>query len=237
MSAAERILYYVNGSIPNWRVALALHEKGLPFTGRRLRVMGEQRETRSPEFLALNPRGKAPVLVEPGVVINESLAVLHYLEARHPAPPLLPPREEPTRLSRVLARMHESDNLQHVYRPIEALFRLKPEEVPAAERARLCAAGAAVRVELARWEEHAAATAHIADEAFTLADCAFYPILGYLQRRGLVLAPYPALRAYAARVRARPAALAAHPEGWPAERCSRPNLFARLAVLEAMVQR
>ena len=55
MSAAERILYYVNGSIPNWRVALALHEKGLPFTGRRLRVTGEQRETRSPAFLALNP--------------------------------------------------------------------------------------------------------------------------------------------------------------------------------------
>ena len=73
--------------------------------------------------------------------------------------------------------------------------------------------------------------------AFLLSESADMAIYTPLQRRGLVLAPYPALRAYAARVRARPAALAAHPEGWPAERCSRPNLFARLAVLEAVVQR
>jgi hypothetical protein len=47
-----RTLYFVNGSIPNWRAMMTLHEKGLAFTPRRLRVMGEPRETRSPEFLA-----------------------------------------------------------------------------------------------------------------------------------------------------------------------------------------
>ena len=61
-----RTLYRVNGSISSWRVELALHEKGLSFEARRLRVMSTPKETRSPAFLAINPRGKAPTLVEPG---------------------------------------------------------------------------------------------------------------------------------------------------------------------------
>jgi glutathione S-transferase len=86
-----RVLYVVNGSISSMRVLVALHEKGLPFEPRRLRVMREPRDTRAPEFLALNPRGQAPVLVEPdGTVMNESLAILTYLELRYPDPALLP---------------------------------------------------------------------------------------------------------------------------------------------------
>ncbi|HEX2689324.1 MAG TPA: glutathione S-transferase N-terminal domain-containing protein [Kofleriaceae bacterium] len=57
-----RALYLVNGSISSIRVLVALHEKSLPFEPRRLRVMREPRDTRTPAFLALNPRGQAPVL-------------------------------------------------------------------------------------------------------------------------------------------------------------------------------
>jgi hypothetical protein len=56
-----RALYLVNGSISSIRVLIALHEKGLAFEPRRLRVMREPRDTRTPAFLALNPRGQAPV--------------------------------------------------------------------------------------------------------------------------------------------------------------------------------
>ena len=45
-------------------------------------VMRTPKPTRSPEFIALNPHGKTPVLCEPdGVVMNESLALLSYLQA------------------------------------------------------------------------------------------------------------------------------------------------------------
>lgn len=90
-----RALYLVNGSISSIRMLIALHEKGLAFEPRRLRVMREPRDTRTPAFLALNPRGQAPVLVEPdGVVMNESLAILTFLELRYPTPPLRP-RDRP----------------------------------------------------------------------------------------------------------------------------------------------
>ncbi|MGK3990290.1 glutathione S-transferase N-terminal domain-containing protein [Sorangium sp. So ce136] len=86
-----RTIFYVNGSISSWRVQLALHEKALAFDGRRMRVMSTPRPTRQPEFLALSPRGKAPVLIdEDGSCVNESLAILTWLELRHPEPSLLP---------------------------------------------------------------------------------------------------------------------------------------------------
>lgn len=62
-----RALYLVNGSISSIRVLIALHEQGLAFLARRLRVMREPRDTRTPAFLALNPRGQAPVLTSVGV--------------------------------------------------------------------------------------------------------------------------------------------------------------------------
>lgn len=221
----ERTLYYVNGSIPNWRVLLALHEKGLTFRPRRLRVMREPRETRSPEFLALNPRGQTPVLVETegDVVMNESLGLLVYLEMRYPEPPLLPPRGEPAALARALAWVHEAEGLACAYDPLEQLFATPPEQLTAAQREQIRGALAAIDADLSLWESRLTGRPFLQD-SFGLADCAFYPVLGYLLRRGLSLAAFPALDAYQRRVRERPAAVASHPEGWHHDR-AQPDLF------------
>ncbi|KAG6861358.1 hypothetical protein C0995_001091 [Termitomyces sp. Mi166 len=55
-------LFYVNGSIPSWRVMMALDEKGIKFKCTRLLIMSDPKETRLPEFLKLDHRGKTPVL-------------------------------------------------------------------------------------------------------------------------------------------------------------------------------
>src|SRR6185436_8327692 len=47
-------------------------------------------EHRGPEYLALNPYGRVPTLEENGFVLYESTAILDYLEATHPSPPLVP---------------------------------------------------------------------------------------------------------------------------------------------------
>ena len=71
-SVPERALYYVNGSIPSWRVMLLLRELGVDASLRRLRVMVTPKETQSPEFLAINPKGGTPTLVEnDGTVLTE----------------------------------------------------------------------------------------------------------------------------------------------------------------------
>lgn len=62
-----------------------LAEKGVEFTLQVERVW-----ERRPEFLALNPAGLVPVLVEEdGSVIAESSAICEYLEELHPEPGLL----------------------------------------------------------------------------------------------------------------------------------------------------
>jgi glutathione S-transferase len=222
-----RTLYLVNGSIPSWRVLIALHEKGLPFEPRRLRVMRTPRETRTPEFLALNPRGQTPVIVEPdGTTMNESLAILSYLELRYPDPPLLP-RDDPGALARTLAYVQEAETFACAYDPIEMLFATEPAALDASQRAAVRGALDAVAFELSLWETRAARSALIAGDAVSLADCAFYPLLSYLLRRGLSLAAHPALDAYERRFRARASAQASYPEGWAHDVVGRPDLFAR----------
>ncbi|MFN7145481.1 MAG: glutathione S-transferase family protein, partial [Myxococcota bacterium] len=79
-------VYWGSGSTPAWRVLLALTLKELPYTSHLLSF--SKRETRTPAFLALNPRGQVPVLVHDGFVLNESLAILAYLDRAFPERPL-----------------------------------------------------------------------------------------------------------------------------------------------------
>jgi maleylpyruvate isomerase len=72
-----------------YRVRIALHMKGLPFeqTSHHLR-RGEQR---SPDYLALNPQGLVPSLIlDDGVVLTQSLAIIEWLDETHPNPRLIP---------------------------------------------------------------------------------------------------------------------------------------------------
>ena len=80
-----RILYHLWLSPMSRKVRLVLGEKKLPF---ELRF--ERTWERRPEFLAMNPAGKVPVLEdEDGAVIADSYAIVEYLEERYPEPPLL----------------------------------------------------------------------------------------------------------------------------------------------------
>ncbi len=79
-------VYWGAGSPYCWRVLLALEAKGLPWQGHLLST--DLQEHKSPHMLALNPRGRLPVLRDGDYTVFESLAVLYYLEQKYPAPPL-----------------------------------------------------------------------------------------------------------------------------------------------------
>ena len=80
-------LFWISGSPYAWRVQLALEYKGVPYVSRRLDA-GKQ-EHRAPAFLALNPRGKVPVLKTGDATLYESVAIIAFLDRAHPAVPLL----------------------------------------------------------------------------------------------------------------------------------------------------
>lgn len=77
------------------RVRIFAAEKGIVLPTRDLSI--PDREHKSDEFLALNPRGQTPALqLDDGTVIAESVAICRYLEGLHPEPPLFgrDPREQ-----------------------------------------------------------------------------------------------------------------------------------------------
>ena len=81
-----RVLYHLWLSPFCRKVRIVLREKGLDFE-LKTENLWERRE----EFLAINPAGQVPVLVEEdGAAIADSGVICEYLEEIMPEPPLLP---------------------------------------------------------------------------------------------------------------------------------------------------
>jgi glutathione S-transferase len=79
-------VFWGSGSPYSWRVLLALEYKRLPYTSHLLQF--SKQEQKSQEMLALNPRGRVPVLRDGEYVCFESLAILYYLDLKYPQGPL-----------------------------------------------------------------------------------------------------------------------------------------------------
>uniref|UniRef100_UPI00286BFE28 glutathione S-transferase family protein n=1 Tax=Chamaesiphon sp. OTE_8_metabat_110 TaxID=2964696 RepID=UPI00286BFE28 len=189
-------------------------------------------ETRMPEFLALNPRGQVPLLVEPdGTKINESLAILHYLELRYPTPSLLPTQKNWQEYANAIAWIQEAEAFAGAYEPLEYFFLKKPSDLNDEEKKEIKRAIIAINFDLNLWEERASKHTFIASELFTLADCSFYPTIAYMMHRGLLLNGFPNLIEYELLVRERTSVRSTRPEGWRYDRTSKPNLFQLATIL------
>lgn len=69
------------------RVRIFAAEKGIDLPSQTVSIIA--REQKTPEFLAINPRGQTPALqLDDGNVIAESVSICRYLEALHPETPL-----------------------------------------------------------------------------------------------------------------------------------------------------
>ena len=108
--------YYGSGSPFAWRVWLALEHKKLPY---ELKVLSfSAGDLRKPEFRALNPRGKVPVIVDEGFVLYESAAILEYLDDAYPQAAALFPRDAQTR---ALCRRYIREMDAYLAPPLEIL--------------------------------------------------------------------------------------------------------------------
>lgn len=79
---------YEFGPTRSMRVRWTLQELGLDFEAVRVNLIAG--EHRSPQFLAINPAGKIPVLVDGDVVLTESVAIVLYLAEKYAAKGLMP---------------------------------------------------------------------------------------------------------------------------------------------------
>lgn len=86
MVPAMRLLHHFWLCPFSRKVRIALREKGLDFE-----LQTEKYWERKADFLALNPAGEVPVLVEPhGLVVIDSQAIAEYLDEVYSERPLLP---------------------------------------------------------------------------------------------------------------------------------------------------
>jgi glutathione S-transferase len=138
--------YYGSGSPFAWKVWLVLEHKAIPYEFRLLSFDGG--DTKTPEFLAVNPRGRVPAILDDGFALWESSAIAEYLEERYPQNPILPKDVKARATARRIAAEADAYLGPCVGRLVElALYAETP-----ASPAEIEAAKAKIQEELARFE-------------------------------------------------------------------------------------
>jgi len=84
-------LFHADISNCSMRVRMALAEKNLEWTSHHLDL--RKKETVTPEYFGIHPKGLVPTLVHDGVVHIESNEIIEYLDRAFPDPPLQPEAE------------------------------------------------------------------------------------------------------------------------------------------------
>ena len=119
-------------SSASYRVRIALAYKGLSYDYRPVHLVRDGGAQHSPVYTALNPEALVPALEDEGAVITQSLAMLEYLEERHPTPSLLPTAPADRAWVRALAdliacEIHPINNLR-VLKYLEQTLGVTPEQ-------------------------------------------------------------------------------------------------------------
>lgn len=83
-------LYSYFRSSASFRVRIALNLKSLAYDYLPIHLLRSGGEQLAPEYRELNPDALVPTLVDGDAVLQQSLAIIEYLEETHPAPPVLP---------------------------------------------------------------------------------------------------------------------------------------------------
>jgi len=216
-------LYWGSGSPYSWRVLLALEYKRLAYTGHLLQF--SKQEHKSPQILALNFRGRVPILKDGSYVVFESLAVLYYLDLKYPQPPIFGRTpEEAGVIMRVICE-YQSYAEEHLMKLVRAFFMPQPQAQYRADE--LASAMHVVASEARSIEARLAKSEWVVGESFSAADIVIFPGLQVLLRalgkpqarelstRFLPLAVnYPALERWIARVEALPGYDRTYPPHW-----------------------
>lgn len=191
------------------KVLIALYENGTPF---EFRCIGPDTPQHVEAWMRRWPLRKFPLLLDGDRHIVETSVIIEYLQLAHPGPVRLLPESPMAALDvRFLDRffdLHVMDAMQIAVESAIGRVPMKKEEGLAIAKERLDRAYAWLDGQLAHktWA---------AGEDFTLADCAAAPSLFYADWTHRIPESFPALRAYRARLLARPSFARAVDEARP----------------------
>jgi len=149
------------------------------------------------DFMAISPKGYVPALmISPGVVLTEGIAVLQYLASRSTDHDLTPPAGSIDHFRHLEWLGFISSEIHKTFTP------LWHPEFPAETRA---AAKATLDKRLGFVDGHLGTHRYLMGEHFSLADAYCFTVVNWCHLLQIGLTPYPNLRRYLDEIATRPA--------------------------------
>ncbi|HYD55824.1 MAG TPA: glutathione S-transferase family protein [Burkholderiales bacterium] len=192
------VLHHLNNS-RSQRIIWLLEELGVPY---RLEQYRRDPKTNlaPPQLRAVHPLGKAPVIEDGELVLAESGAIVEYLLERHGNGRLAPARGTPEHV-RYLYWMHFAEGTLMLH----MLARLYLSRVGEPAKPLQARVEGMLAAELDLVEAELGRGAHLAGPDFSAADVQITFPLEFAAYAGLVAERHARVRAYLARMQARPA--------------------------------
>jgi len=196
-------LYYAPGTCA-LAVRIALEEAGAPYTLARLDFAAAQQRT--PEYLAMNPKGRVPALVTSQGILTETPALLAYVAQSFPQAQLAPADAHGfARLQEFHSYLASTVHVAHAHRPRASRWADEPDAIAAIQRK--------VPQNMTDCfdfiEHHYFARADqgpwVMGGQYTVADGYLFTIGTWLEGDGVDIARFPKVFAHAQRLRERPA--------------------------------
>lgn len=191
------------------KVLIALYENGTLF---EFRSLGPDTPQHAAEWLRRWPLGKFPLLVDGARNVVETSIIIEYLQLVHPGPVRMLPGDPMAALDvRFLDRFFDL----HVMSPVQHAVGGALTGDPVKRQEGLAFAEQKLELAYAWLEGQLAGRTWAAGADFTLADCAAAPALFYADWTHRISEAFPVLRAYRARLLARPSFARAVEEARP----------------------
>jgi glutathione S-transferase len=190
---------YMNLLSPNVRrvrlaaavLELQLEEKRLDFT---------KGEHKSPEYLALNPNGAVPTLVDGDFVLTESRAIMQYLASKKPESGLFP-RDEQARAEITRWQFWDASHFSPQLGTLTFEKFIKPTfGMGAPDQHKIEEAITGVRRFAAVLNEHLEGKQYVVGNALTIADLTIACSLMYAKQTDAPLGDFPNIEAWFARI-------------------------------------
>lgn len=193
---------YAAGTSNGMRARIALEECGLPYTLKFVDLA--KGEHRTPQFLAMNPNGQIPVILDsdgPGgkpVTLSQSTAILLYCAEKSGK---FLPRDPAARPAVLQALMSASTDVTPVFGALTGVSGAKPPHEPSVQMFK-----DRLRNLFRVWDELLGKRKYAAGDEISVADLSLYA--GYWRTKGAqpaVLEGFPNLERWASEMAARPA--------------------------------